>query len=125
MKKLILIVVLLFSLTVSAQVQQTFKDYSNALITEREVTQEWLKLDSRIFFNYGGDEKRVKIFIGNFVETYVVDGYQEGVTEGGFEYLAVGLSSAKGETVLMQIFKDVKYGVRIFFNEHTYIQIVE
>ena len=64
MKKLILIVVLLFSLTVSAQKNQIVKTFSKAKANDRE----WVDFNSRVFFNYGGDEKVVKIYFGDFVE---------------------------------------------------------
>lgn len=123
MKKLILIVVLLFSLTVSAQEQQTFQDFTKAQITEREVTGECINVKSRIFFNYGGDENKVKIYIGNLVDTYTIDSVHEDITVGGFKYLAVFLSSAENKLVLMQIFEDTDYGVRIFFDANNYVQI--
>ena len=125
MKKLILIVVLLFSLIVSGQKkQQTFQDFTKAQITEREVTGEWINIKSRIFFNYGGDENKVKIYVGNLVDTYTIDSMHEDVTVGGFKYLAVFLSSAENKLVLMQIFEDTDYGVRIFFDANNYVQIV-
>ena len=124
MRKLILIVVLLFSITISAQEkQQTFQDFTKAQITERGVTGEWINVKSRIFFNYGGDENKVKIYIGNLVDTYVIDSMHEDVTVGGFKYLAVFLSSAENKLVLMQIFEDTNYGIRIFFDANNYVQI--
>ena len=39
------------------------------------------------------------------------------------EYLAVFLSSAENKLVLMQIFEDTNYGIRIFFDANNYVQI--
>jgi hypothetical protein len=126
MKKLILLAVLLFSIVLTAQTQkQSFRDFTKAQITEREITQEWIALDSRIFFFYGNNDKVVKVYIGNLIQTYTIDSFREGVTEGGFEYLALNLLSAENEAVIMQIFKQTAYGIRVFFNEGNYVQIVD
>lgn len=127
MRKLITILILtLVSLSTNAQDnKQTFKDFSSAQITEREVTHQWTKLNSRIFFNYGNDKNRIKIFIGDLSETYTVINTREGKTQGGFEYLSIDLESDNKELAVMQIFKKTEYGIRIFFNENTYIQISE
>ena len=64
MKKLILIVVLLFSLTISAQEkkEQTVKTYTKAL-----VEGYWYDTDLTIVYHYNGESDKIRMYYKNAI----------------------------------------------------------
>ena len=125
MKKLLLLALLFIGLSGFAQKEQFVKDYYHVLSVDVSGNSTgWKEINSRFFFNYGGDTQKVKIYIGNIV----VDLTQEGVTErstteGGFGYQRMILVDDKSlDMVLLQYFDLQEYGVRLIFTDGSSIQ---
>ena len=125
MKKLVLILLLMFSLEAVSQNRQIVKDYSVALSTSSEgVKGEWIEIHTRIFFNYGGQNDKVKIYLGNQYFTYTqIDRTETARTEGGFLYQKLYLIGSEGETMLLQVFEDEEFGVRFIFKDFSTVQV--
>ena len=98
MKKLILIVVVLFSLTISAQEkkEQTVKTYTKALVNEA-----WYDTSLRIFYHYNGESDKVKMYFNNKVSTYKQRGQTlRGATESGEEFQLLTLVDLETNSVV-------------------------
>ncbi len=125
MKKLILLVLLMFSLNTFAQKPQIIKDYTTALIVtpEKEVS-DWLDVNTRIFFHYNNESDKVKVYLQNNVLllTQISDTI-ESETVGGMGYYQLELQSDLGEILFMQVFKDEAYGVRFIFDDLSSVQV--
>ena len=124
MKKLILFVVLLFSLTISAQEkkQQTVKTYTKALVNEA-----WYDTYLRVFYHYGGESDKVKMYFNNKVSTYKQQGVTtRGATESGEQFQLLTLVDLETNSVVyLQYFENhYDYGIRLFFGEGLSIQFV-
>ena len=126
MKKLILIVVLLFSLTISAQEkkEQTVKTYTKALVYG--VWYESKPL--RVFYHYNGQSDKVKMYFNNKVSTYKQQGATlRGATESGEEFQLLTLVDLETNSVVyLQYFENhYDYGIRLVFGDGLSIQFVE
>lgn len=125
MKKLILIVVVLFSLTISAQEkkEQVVKTYTKALVNEA-----WYNTSLRVFYHYGGESDKVKMYFNNKVSTYKQQGATlRGATESGEEFQLLTLVDLETDSVVyLQYFENhYDYGIRLVFGEGLSIQFVE
>lgn len=118
MKKLILLLTLLLSLTVSAQSEgravkkQFTKNYIEVFTS---TTNKWNKCDIRVLYNYGGDESKIKIItetttriLTQFVET------ERKVTSDGDEYFELMTKDETGKVVILQYFEELA-ALRILF----------
>ena len=126
MKKLILFVVLLFSITISAQEkkEQTVKTYTKALVDG--VWYESKPL--RVFYHYGGESDKVKMYFGDKISTYKQQGATlRGATESGEEFQLLTLVDLETNSVVyLQYFDNHNdFGIRLFFGEGLSIQFVE
>ena len=125
MKKLILIVVLLFSLTISAQEkkEQIVKTYTKALVNEA-----WYETNLRVFYHYNGESDKVRMYFNNKVSTYKQQGATlRGATESGEEFQLLTLVDLETNSVVyLQYFENhYDYGIRLVFGEGLSIQFVE
>lgn len=126
MKKLILFVVLLFSLTISAQEkkEQVVKTYTKALVEGVWYESKTL----RVFYHYGGESDKVKMYFGDKVSTYKQQGATlRGATESGEEFQLLTLVDLETDSVVyLQYFENhYDYGIRLVFGEGLSIQFVE
>jgi hypothetical protein len=128
MRKIILILVLLFSINlVSAQQPQQFRRiYSEiALIRDDKVSRA--EAQNTIFFNYG-NEAVIKIYMADGSVRYFdqTTDRDEGSTYGGMAFgSAKYVDRTHGTIVFVQLFEDRKYGVRFIFNNGDMIQFFE
>lgn len=128
MKKIILILVLMFSINlVSAQQPQQFRRvYSEiAVIKGNKVSRA--EAQNTIFFNYG-NEAVIKIYMADGSVRYFdqVAERDEGSTFGGMAYNgAMYKDRTHGTTVFVQLFEDRQYGVRLIFKNGDMIQFFE
>ncbi len=125
MKKLILLVLLAFSMNVFAQKPQIIKNYTSAVvITPEGEKSDWLDVNTRIFFHYNSQSDKVKVYLQNNVLllTQISDTI-ESETVGGYEYIQLELQSESGEIVFIQVFKDEQFGVRFIFDDLSVIQV--
>ena len=126
MKKLILFVVLLFSLTISAQEkkEQTVKTYTKALVNEAWYESKPL----RVFYHYGGESDKVKMYFGDKISTYKQQGQTlRGATESGEQFQLLTLVDLETNSVVyLQYFNNHSdFGIRLVFGEGLSIQFVE
>ena len=130
MKKLILFVVLLFSLTISAQEvntsvkQQIVKTYTKALVDG--VWYESKPL--RVFYHYNGESDKVKMYFNDKLSTYKQQGQTlRGATENGEQFQLLTLVDLETNSVVyLQYFENhYDYGIRLVFSEGLSIQFVE
>jgi hypothetical protein len=126
MKKLLLLALLLIGMMGFAQTkEQFFLDYTKVLSKDKDGnTVGWKELNSRFFFNYGGNSNKVKIYIGNSSFTFSQEGITErGVTEGGIGYQIINLVDDENfEKIFLQYFDLEEYGVRVIFLNGSTIQ---
>lgn len=124
MKKLILIVVLLFSLTISAQEkQQTVKTYTKALIGGY-----WYDSDLTIIYHYKGESDKIRMYYKDKMSDYVQQGITtRGETESGEKYQLLTLVDLETNAVIyLQYFENhYDYGIRLVFGEGLSIQFIE
>lgn len=125
MKKLILIVVLLFSLTISAQEkkEQTVKTYTKVLVNEA-----WYDTSLRVFYHYSGESDKVKMYFNDKVSTYKQQGATlRGATESGEEFQLLTLVDLETNSVVyLQYFENhYDFGIRLVFGEGLSIQFIE
>ena len=126
MKKLLLLITLLFSLTISAQEkkEQTVKTYTKALVDG--VWYESKPL--RVFYHYGGESDKVKMYFGDKISTYKQQGQTlRGATESGEVFQLLTLVDLETNSVVyLQYFENhFDYGIRLVFSEGLSIQFVE
>lgn len=128
MRKIILILVLMFSINlVSAQEPQQFRRvYSEiALVKDNKVSRA--DAQNIIIFNYD-NEGVIKIYMadGSIRHFDQVTGRDEGFTEGGMGYNgAMYKDRTHDMTVFVQLFEDRQYGVRLIFKNGDMIQFFE
>ena len=124
MKKLILFVVLLFSLTISAQEkkEQTVKTYTKALVNEA-----WYDTSLTIVYHYNGESNKIRVYYKNKMSDYVQQGQTlRGATESGEEFQLLTLVDLDTNSVVyLQYFENhYDYGIRLVFGEGLSIQFV-
>ena len=128
MKKIILILVLMFSINlVSAQQPQQFRRiYSEiAVIKNNKVSR--VEAENTILFNYGG-EAVIKIYMADGSVRYFeqIEERIEGTTDGGMSYNGAMYKEVnKKLTVFVQLFEDRQYGVRFIFKNGDMVQFFE
>lgn len=117
LKKLILLLVLVLSLSISAEAQngQTLKTYSRALFINVEGAEsDWVEVSCRIYFNYGGDNDQIKMYLGegvfNFTQISPVKELETG--QGEPFYLLKLKDEETTEEIYLQYFKNEIYGIR-------------
>lgn len=125
MKKLILFVVLSFSLTISAQEkkEQIVKTYTKALVNEA-----WYETNLRVFYHYNGESDKVKMYFNNKASTYKQQGATlRGATESGEQFQLLTLVDLETNSVVyLQYFDNHSdFGIRLVFGEGLSIQFVE
>lgn len=128
MKKIILILVLIFSINlVSAQQPQQFRRVYLEIAVVKDNKVSRAEAQNTIFFNYG-NEAVIKIYMADGSVRYfdqVTERY-EGSTFGGMAYNgAMYKDRTHGTTVFVQLFEDRKYGVRLIFKNGDMIQFFE
>lgn len=125
MKKLILFVVLLFSLTISAQEkkEQTVKTYTKAL-----VEGYWYDSDLTIIYHYKGESDKIRMYYKDKMSDYVQQGVTtRGATESGEKFQLLTLVDLETNSVVyLQYFENhYDYGIRLVFGEGLSIQFIE
>lgn len=125
MKKLILLAVLLFSLTISAQEkkEQTVKTYTKALIEGY-----WYDSDLTIIYHYKGESDKIRMYYKDKMSDYVQQGVTtRGATESGEKFQLLTLVDLETNSVVyLQYFENhYDYGIRLVFGDGLSIQFVE
>ena len=133
MKKLILIVVLLFSLTISAQeentsvIKQFVETYTIGKTIEKDgSSSDWTDMgEVRIFFNYSNDPSSVRMYTDTGVRDFKQIGVTtKGKTSSGTDYNLMELYNVlDGALIKLAYYSDTKYGVMIIFEDGTGIQL--
>lgn len=124
MKKLILLVLLAFSLNTFAQKQQVVKEYTTAIaISSEGERSEWFDTNIKIFFNNNNENDKVKIYFENeiYYLTQISDTI-ESETVGGYKYSQIELKDTGGKVIFIQVFHDTEFGVRVILGNLSSIQ---
>ena len=124
MKKLLLTMLLLFTVTlVSAQSQFT-RIYSKICVIRKDKEPKWDSAENKIIFNYQ-NSATFKIIM-NDGSTRFFDQQTdllEGKTQGGMKFQSATFKEQGSTfTVYLQIFEDNSYGTRIIFENGDMIQ---
>lgn len=122
MKKLFLLVALLLTITFYSQTQT--RVVYNAVYSEQ--TGE-LPLQNIFLFNYENKEQ-IKVYTasGEIMIFEQLTNFKEGKTKSGYKYKsAMFLSKFDNEQILLQIFNDKQFGIRITFGDNEQIQFLE
>jgi len=126
MKKLLLLFLMLFTFSGFAQDKQFIKNYNSAILINADGSNsDWQVLDTRLIFNYGGDNTKIKMYANSKVFNFTRIGETtKGTTPGGMKHYNLKLMDDEtGETVLLQMFVDEKYGCRFVDNNGDMLQL--
>lgn len=103
-----------------AQNEPAVLTFKYCRVTENGITEsDWKEVPSTVtIYN-----STVKMTVGNREFNLIQDSeVQEGVTRGGFKYDACLLREIKTqEQILLQVFRDENYGMRLIFSKENYI----
>jgi hypothetical protein len=116
MKKLILLTLLMFSFSMSAQ--QFVNYYYWGQMTKDGVKGNWFTTNVKAYFNYGNDTTKMYFDVNGspFKMTQVGGTTKETVGGLAFQKMSM-IDDATGESATVELFDDVRYGVMILFNE--------
>jgi hypothetical protein len=108
MKKLFLILSLMLSISVNAQkATQYFFDYAFVLVVSQGKEPEERKTTTRVFFNYTGDSKKLRIYFNDRVFDFIKTGEViESKTKNGEEYKGMTMLDTNKHDCFIQVFKD-------------------
>lgn len=124
MKKLILFVALLFSLTISAQEkkEQTVKNYTKVF-----VDNAWKDKKVTIFYHLHNKSDDILIrFKDSDLYCRQKGTTLEGYTSSGKKYQLLSFEQENGDTLHLQYFEEHSlYGIRLFFDDGTVLQLVQ
>ena len=125
MKKLIFLLLLITAFSYS-QNKQLRVIYEHSQYTKNGVEQGWKDSENMFFYNYGGEEK-IKIYKSNGEqEIYVqVGNLETGYTkEGNIKWKGGTFRDTRGVTIFFQLFDDMKYGLRMIFQDSSTMMLV-
>lgn len=121
MKKLILLLVIFYSLFCTAQEPQVIREYNQVIATNAAGEKgEWSKINSKFIYNH----KKITAYIGDTIISLTqVSETVYGTTENGTEYAATDfIDDESGEKITLQLFKDERFGVTLHFFDDTNTQ---
>jgi hypothetical protein len=124
MKKLLLTMLLLFTVTLTSAQSQFTRNYSKICVIRKDKAPQWESAENKIIFNYQ-NSSTFKIVMNDGTirffdqQTDLV----EGETQGGMKYQSATFrEQGSSLTVYLQIFYDNSYGTRIIFENGDMIQ---
>ena len=113
MKKLFLLLVITMSLNLTAQVENEIRFEFNRIYNDTGVVSP--VKSSLIFSGFGATELRVMSIDGLDVKLNRISEITEGRTKSGYKFLEAEFSDEEGETIYIQLFLDIEYGIRMVF----------
>ena len=118
MKKLILLLVLSVSLNLMAQVNNEIIFKFNQVYDN---TGQMSDRETTLLFKGNGCGKLI-ILSKNLVPITLERKSEiiEGKTKGGYQFLEAEFISEEGESVFVQLFLDIEYGIRVLFPTYSY-----
>ena len=124
MKKLLLTMLLLFTVTITSAQSQFTRIYSKICVIRKDNSPEWKSAENKLIFNYQ-NSTTFKIIM-NDGSTRFFDQQTdllEGKTIGDIKYQSATFKEQGSNfTVYLQIFYDNSYGTRIIFENGDMIQ---
>lgn len=124
MKKLLLTILLLFTVTLTFAQTQFSRNYTKICVIKKYKTPQWNDAENKIIFNYQ-NSTTFKIIMNDGTIRFFDQqtDLSEGETQGGFKYQsAIFREQGSALTVYLQIFDDNTYGTRIIFENGDMIQ---
>jgi hypothetical protein len=125
MKKLLFIILLIFTITTGYSQQQFREKYSElVLINKGEVTRD--NGENTIFYNYANTSS-IKVYLhkGSVMYFDLISSVERGATEGGMTY-STALYKERDTKFLVrvQLFDEDQYGVRFVFSKDKSLQFI-
>ena len=119
MKKLLVLLVAIVSLSMTAQVEKGIKFEFTRIHKNSGET-----VDARVVLEFkGAGADELKVFSEDWsldIDFKRISEITEGKTRGGFKYLEAEFITDEGEHAFIQLFLDVEYGIRVVFSDSSY-----
>jgi len=124
MKKLLLIILLLFTVTLASAQSQFTRIYSKVCVIRKDKEPQWNSAENKIIFNYQNSTTfKIVMNDGSIRFFDQQTDLSEGETQGGMKYQSATFTEqGTNFTVFLQIFDDNSYGTRIIFDNGDMIQ---
>jgi hypothetical protein len=126
MKKLLVVLALVLTVSIGYSQEQFRRIYSQVVLTQNDKTTR-KDGENIIFFNYG-NEAVIKIYLADGTVRYYeqLSDREENSTDGGMAFGgAMYQEKGKDLEIYVQLFEDRKYGFRVVFNNGDMIQFIE
>jgi hypothetical protein len=124
MKKLLLTMLLLFTVTLASAQSQFTRNYTKICVIRKDKTPQWDYAENKIIFNYQNSTTFKIVMNDGSVRFFDQQtDLSEGETQGGIKYQSATFREQGATlTVYLQIFDDNSYGTRIIFDNGDMIQ---
>lgn len=125
MKKLLFIVLLIFTITTGYSQQQFREKYSELVLVDKgEVTRD--TGENTIFYNYA-NTNAIKIYLHKGAVMFFdkISSVERGATEGGMTYSTALYKERDTKFIVrVQLFDEDQYGVRFVFSKDKSLQFI-
>jgi hypothetical protein len=124
MKKLLLTMLLLFTVTLASSQSQFTRNYTKICVIRKDKEPKWESVENKIIFNYQ-DSATFKIIMNDGSVRFFDQETDllEGETKGGIKFQSATFrEQGSSLTIYLQIFDDNSYGTRIIFDNGDMIQ---
>jgi hypothetical protein len=124
MKKLLLTMLLLFTVTLTFAQSQFTRNYTKICVIKKDKTPQWNYAENKIIFNYQNSTTFKIIMNDGSVRFFDQEtDLLEGETKGGIKFQSATFrEQGSSLTIYLQIFDDNSYGTRIIFDNGDMIQ---
>jgi len=124
MKKLLLTMLLLFTVTLTFAQSQFTRNYTKICVIRKDKEPKWEAAENKIIFNYQNSTTFKIIMNDGSVRFFDQEtDLLEGETKGGIKYQSATFrEQGSSLTIYLQIFDDNSYGTRIIFDNGDMIQ---
>jgi hypothetical protein len=113
MKKLILLIMLLFTVVAFSQEKPFTRKYNYSIL---ENDTKYKNIDLTVVFNYKGSKDIIFYLPGKEILMYRISDVTKGITTGGYEYQVFDcINREGGEKVTLQLFDENV--LRVFMND--------
>lgn len=124
MKKLLLTMLLLFTVTLTFAQSQFTRNYTKICVIRKDKEPKWEYAENKIIFNYQNSTTFKIIMNDGSVRFFDQEtDLLEGETKGGIKFQSATFTEQGSTlTIYLQIFDDNSYGTRIIFDNGDMIQ---
>jgi hypothetical protein len=124
MRKLILTLLLLFTLTTVSAQSEFRRNYTKILVTTNNKKGDWEFASNNFVFNYKGEPTFKMIMNDGSIRFFdQVTDLENVQTEGGLKYESAAFKEqGKPLIIYLQLFDDAEWGIRVIFENGDMIQ---